>query len=141
MVKVNELLIEHVKELRKSLERWKVYEEISFEEFSSDIDKQNMIFHGMLRAIQAAIDIGNDIIAMKNLEEPTSYKEIFIILSNAKIIDKKLAKELSSLAGFRNVLVHLYYKIDLKRAYHILKTKRKVLERFLKSITKKIKLI
>ena len=134
-----ELLIEHLKELTKALQTWKRYEKITLNEFLKDEDKQNMVFHGMLKAIQAAIDIGNDIIAMKNLEEPSTYKEIFEILQRNKIISSSLALQLSSLAGFRNALVHIYWKIDIKRAYRILKTKRKALEEFRKNCLKFLK--
>lgn len=39
--------------------------------------------------INSAIDLGNEIISAKKLEMPHSYREIFEILSNRKIITKK----------------------------------------------------
>lgn len=96
-----------------------------------------MVFHGMLKAIQATIDLGNDLITEKKLEEPSTYKEIFLILERANFLDKRLARELSSLVGFRNVLVHLYWKVNLKKVYRILKTKDRILEQFKRRIMTK----
>lgn len=133
---MSEKIFLYLKELVKNLEKWKEYEKISEEEFLSNEDYQNMIMHCMLRAIQASIDIGNEIIRMKKFREPSSYKEVFEILYEKKVIGKDLKEELKFLAGFRNVLVHLYLEIDLKKIYKILKTKRGVLEEFAKIVKK-----
>ena len=50
------------------------------------------------------------------------------------IIDEELSEELKKLAGFRNVLVHIYYDIDLNRVYEVLISGRKNIEKFLKII-------
>jgi uncharacterized protein YutE (UPF0331/DUF86 family) len=131
---MKELINEYIKELIKALKQWERYEKIKKEEFLSNEDIQNMVFHGMLRAIQATIDIGNSIIEIFDFEEPSTYKEIFEILKRHNIINEELAERLKRLAGFRNVLVHLYYDIDLNRVYEVLINERKTLEEFLKVI-------
>jgi len=76
-----ELVEEHLKELKKYLDVWKRYKkEVKFWDFYENIDVQNMVLHCMFVAIQSAIDVANDIIVMKNLEEPSTYKESFEIL-------------------------------------------------------------
>lgn len=131
------IIQEYVNELKRRLGLWKKQEKISYKEFKENIEKRDMIMHNMLLAIQSAIDIGNELIKKNNLEIPSSYKDIFAILGKNKIINKDLTKQLEFLAGFRNVLVHLYWKIDLKRVYLVLKRKRKILEKFYKLIRKK----
>ncbi len=68
-----------------------------------------------------------------------SYREVFRILGDSKIIDKKLARELEKLASFRNVLVHLYWRIDYGRCYEIFARKRKILEKFLGAVARLIR--
>jgi len=116
------------------LEKWKQDEKISFKQFLSDTEKQNSVCYNMLISIQCAIDLGNFIIEKKGLEIASTYSEVFQILEKNKIINKKLADELSFLARFRNALAHIYWKIDLKKVYRVLKTKRTVLEKFLKFV-------
>ncbi|MEM5832198.1 MAG: DUF86 domain-containing protein [Candidatus Aenigmatarchaeota archaeon] len=131
---MKEKLEVYLKLLIKSIEKWKEYEKICKEIFLSNEDYQNMIMHCMLKAIQASIDIGNNIIQIKKFREPSSYKEIFDILWENKIIGKELKEELKKLASFRNVLVHLYTEIDLEIVYNVFKEKRVYLEEFAKAV-------
>jgi uncharacterized protein YutE (UPF0331/DUF86 family) len=136
---VEEMVVEKyqlIEELRRRIKKWKEDEKVSFETFRKDLDKQNSICYNMLIAIQTAIDLGNLIIEKKKLRAASTYAEIFEILEEGAIIDKKLAKQLSSLARFRNVLAHLYWKIDYKKVYKVLKFGRRVLEKFLNAIGK-----
>ena len=41
-------------------------------------------------------------------------------MGRRELIPEELAKELSNLAGFRNVLVHIYWQLDLDQAYGVL---------------------
>jgi uncharacterized protein YutE (UPF0331/DUF86 family) len=127
-----------IEELRRRIEKWKEDEKVSFETFRKDLDKQNSICYNMLISIQTAIDLGNLIIEKKKLRSASTYAEIFEILEEGKIIDKKLAKQLSSLARFRNVLAHLYWKINYRKVYKILKFGRRVLEKFLNAVRKQV---
>ena len=134
------LLKEHLKELKFSLRNWKRYKaRVKKEEFLKNEDVQNMCFYEMFTAVQAAIDVGNDIISLKDLREPQTYKEIFEILKNSGVIDGRLCDRMKRLVGFRNVLAHFYWKIDLERAYRILKVGDKILERFAETVKRKLK--
>lgn len=126
--------IKQLKELERRLAKWKSYKMVSFSEFSSNLEKQDSIIHNMLVAIQAAIDLGNSLIEKRGLEPPSTYAEIFSILGDGKLISKSLSREMQKLARFRNVLVHFYWNIRLRKVYHVLKTKDVVLERFYKVV-------
>lgn len=132
-------LQEHLNELKKRIELWKKQESIDFNDFAKEIETRDKIMHNMLVAIQSVIDIGDDLIRIKNLEMPSSYKEIFDILGKHNLIDKGLTREMAFLAGFRNVLVHLYWKIDLKKVHAVLRSKRTYLEEFYEKAVKFIK--
>ena len=121
-----------IKELERRIEIWNKDEKISYENFINDIEKQNAICYNMMICIQCLIDLGNIIIEKKGYEIASTYAEIFEILKRHKIIKNSLAKELSFLARFRNVLAHVYWSIDYKKVYNVLKTKRKIVENALK---------
>jgi len=101
-------ILSHLRELSESLEDWRRYQSISIEELRLERDKRNMVLHSMLISIQSAIDIATYIIAEKGLRKPSTYRETFEILEEGQIISEDLANDLSDLAGFRNVLVHIY---------------------------------
>jgi uncharacterized protein YutE (UPF0331/DUF86 family) len=67
----------------------------------------------MLISIQEAIDIGTHLISKEGIGKPVTYKETFELLGQAKIIPEEIAEELSDLVGFRNVLVHIYWQLDI----------------------------
>ncbi|MHC1626259.1 MAG: type VII toxin-antitoxin system HepT family RNase toxin, partial [Methanoculleaceae archaeon] len=84
----------------------------------------------MLLSIQSAIDIATDVIAEERLRKPFTYRETFEVLAEEGIIPGSLARDLSNLAGFRKVLVHIYWGMDLKQVYAILQHDLAVLRAF-----------
>jgi uncharacterized protein YutE (UPF0331/DUF86 family) len=128
-----EILKSLIAELDRRLELWEKQQKISFAEFQN-IERQDAIMHNMLIAIQIAIDLGNEVIKAKKLGLPSTYKDVFRILAEKKLIAKDLASELERLAGFRNALIHLYLDIDVREAYRMLKQKLKPLKQFYKFV-------
>nr|MDO8089809.1 DUF86 domain-containing protein [Candidatus Sigynarchaeota archaeon] len=64
------------------------------------------------------------------MKKPSTYRESFEILADSNIIPPSLADDLSDLAGFRNVLVHGYWKLNLKEVYSVLQKDFVFLEEF-----------
>ncbi len=89
-----------------------------------------MVLYAMLIAVQAAIDIGEQIIAERRFDRPGSYREIFELLGARGVLEPDLAARLASLAAFRNVLVHVYWKLDRDRVEAQLREGREPLDRF-----------
>lgn len=127
-------ILRHMRELQDALEDWGRYQRIPRERFFSDRDTRNMVFHAMMVGIQSAIDIATDLIAEEHLRRPASYRETFEILGENGILPEPLTRDLSALAGFRNVLVHIYWDLDLEQVYAILQQDLAVLTAFLDAI-------
>jgi uncharacterized protein YutE (UPF0331/DUF86 family) len=125
-------ILSYLRVLNDALTDWENYQSISVEELRKDRDKRNMVLHALLVSIQAAIDIATYIIAQRGLEKPSTYRETFEILGRKKIIPEELANELSDLAGFRNVLVHIYWGLNLDEVYSVLQNDLRVLKDFMK---------
>ena len=68
-------------------------------------------------AAQCAIDAALELISKRDLGVPQTYRDVFAVLANAKIIDSQLLEELRAWAGMRNVLVHMYTELDLDRVH------------------------
>ena len=79
---------------------------------------------------ECIIDIGNHIVADKNLGSPGSYREIFQILNDHDFIDEKLSQKLQEWTGYRNILVHGYLKIDHEVAYEAIQEDFEDIESF-----------
>jgi len=110
------------------------FQEIEFEELHTDRDKRNMVLHAMLISIQSAIDIANHIIADKGLRKPSTYRESFEILYEERLIPKVLSDRLSDLAGFRNILVHIYLRLDIDAVYEVLQRDLSALKEYERAV-------
>lgn len=134
MIVDREGMIGHLRELSAALSDWERYRTLSLEDLKSDRDKMNMVLHAMLVSIQSAIDISNHMIAEKKLRKPATYRETFEILHEAGLIPLPLCESMSELAGFRNVLVHIYWKLDMDAIYGILQNDLETMKKFEKTI-------
>lgn len=85
-------------------------------------------------SIECILDIGNHIIADMRYRKPENNKDIFLVLYENKIIDEKLKNNLCNMAGFRNILVHDYMKLDRGLVYEIINNNLKDIEEFVKKI-------
>ena len=121
----------HMQELQDALSDWRRYQSIPRDEFFSSRDTRNMVFHAMMVSIQSAIDVATNIIAKEHYEKPTTYRETFEILGKNGLVPENLAKELSALAGFRNVLVHIYWDLDIAQVYEVLQRDLGYLEEYM----------
>lgn len=65
---------------------------------------------------------------------PEDYGDCFRVLKETKILNEQLGERLIKMARFRNLLVHLYWEVDNKRVYEIIKKDIGDIEDFLKKI-------
>lgn len=116
--------------MEEALDDWQRYQRYSLQDLKKDRDKRNMVLHAMLVSIQSAIDISSHLISQNDLKRPSTYREAFDLLGQAGMIPEELAGELADLAGFRNVLVHIYWDLNLEEIYGILQNDLKTLRLF-----------
>ncbi|GBE54294.1 MAG TPA: DUF86 domain-containing protein [Euryarchaeota archaeon] len=134
---VDERIADLLDELEEAVKDWERYSAFSLEELTLNRDKRNMALHAMLLSIQASIDISNYHIVKHDMKRPSTYRESFEILAEEGLIPRKLAEELEDLAGFRNVLVHIYWRLNLEEMYGVLKNDLKTIKEFI-FVVKKI---
>jgi uncharacterized protein YutE (UPF0331/DUF86 family) len=87
-------------------------------------------------AIQCIIDISNHAVADLKLRLPSDNAELFELLAANKTISAALARRLTAMAGFRNILVHEYLEIDRKKVYSVLKNDLADFEKFIRAMSK-----
>ena len=66
---------------------------------------------------------------------PEEYAGCFSLLHEADIIPADLCDRLQKMARFRNLLIHVYWKIDYGQVYEIIQTRLKDLRDFSSTIT------
>jgi uncharacterized protein YutE (UPF0331/DUF86 family) len=129
-----ELVRSRCQEIEDSLERLERIEEIGKEGFLKDRDLQDIASYRLLVAIEAALGLCYHIAAKRLKRVPEEYAECFAILSGAAIIPLELSERLQKTARFRNLLVHMYWKIDYGAVYDILHNSLGDLRRFSQAV-------
>ncbi|OQX51362.1 MAG: hypothetical protein B5M54_11020 [Candidatus Aminicenantes bacterium 4484_214] len=93
---------------------------ISKEEFLKSQEKIDSSKYNLIIIIEGAIDICNHIVARAGGRAPTDYGDCFAILGELEILSPELVEKLKKMAKFRNLLVHLYWKVDNQRVFNII---------------------
>lgn len=81
---------------------------------------------GIDLAVSASVRLG--------LGSPPTYADAFRALASAGVLDRDLAERLARAAGFRNLIVHAYADLDLRRVHAIAATGPEDLQAFLAAL-------
>ena len=91
------------------------------QDFVNSADKVDAAKYNLIVAIEGAIDICNHIVAKGGGRAPCDYGDCFAILGEMGILSVELTEQLKKMAKFRNLLVHLYWQVDNRKVYEIIK--------------------
>ena len=91
----------------------------SYEEFSANRRDVWAAESCLRRALEAIFDLGRHILAKGFGLGVTEYKQIATELETAAVLSHSRARLLSTLAGYRNRLVHFYHEVTSEELYEI----------------------
>lgn len=123
-------LLLYLEEMVSQLEE----KDITEQKLQADIDLLFSVEHRLHTAIEAVINISEHIVAGLNLGHVDHAKDTIKILAQAGIISKDLAERLGKAADMRNILVHQYFDIDVKKIADATTKDLKDLREFARSI-------
>lgn len=106
------------------------------ERFLGDRDTQDIASYRLLVAIEAALALCYHVSAKRLRKVPEEYAECFQILAEGGIISGELSLKLQKTARFRNMLVHMYWKLDYNVVFDILNDSLEDLRTFSREIAK-----
>jgi uncharacterized protein YutE (UPF0331/DUF86 family) len=98
--------------------------------FLNDRAAQELVSFSLFLGFQEALDLAAHVIADRGLPLPTTAREHFEILANAKLLTHDVANAMASCAGLRNLIAHAYGNLDLGRMYDELPLGRDALRGF-----------
>ena len=103
-----------------TLERLRSY---SLTDLQKDREKAWSVEHGLQLSIQIIFDTGNHILAAKGEQEIEEYVDVIDKLGEKGIVPSEFAQAIRGMAGFRNLLIHEYASVDMKKVYDILQNR------------------
>ncbi len=82
------------------------------ERIAHDIREERFVAHTLQLSIQAALDIASHIVSDGRLGEPQTNQELFDLLQQNHWLTPDLTETMRQMAGFRNMIVHGYQRVD-----------------------------
>ncbi|MBN1773621.1 MAG: DUF86 domain-containing protein, partial [Deltaproteobacteria bacterium] len=103
---------------------------VDFKRFTTDRMAFDAVLHAMTLSGQCAIDLALMIVADRALGLPPTYREAFDVLARNGVIPADWMEPLGRWASIRNLIVHLYTKLDLQELHEAYTTRTGVLRDF-----------
>lgn len=101
------------------------------EKFEPATDVSDAVILHLWQATQIALDLAMAACLELNLGTPTSYADAFLKLADSGHLEEDLAQRLALAAGFRNVVAHMYERLDMRRVHRAARRRPEDLRRFL----------
>jgi uncharacterized protein YutE (UPF0331/DUF86 family) len=120
--------------LKDSLQKLRDLSTLSKDDLLGNYEKIDAAKYNFIVAIEAAIDICNRIIAQHGLGFPQDYADVVKVMGEKGVFKDELTNKLVQMVKFRNLLVHLYWKIDDERVHTYLGENLSDFEKFTKAI-------
>jgi len=127
---VHEKVAKKLEQLREYVGYLKNYQKYSLDNLTKDHTLKGAVERYLHLSAECVIDIAEIIIAELRLRKPEEYREAIDILGEAGILPHEFAYRFAPIAGFRNILVHEYTKIDLAEVYRHLQQDLADFEKF-----------
>lgn len=89
-------------------------------DFLADFRNTESAKYLFIVATEAAIDLCNHIVARRGGRAPQDYADCFVVLAELDVVTPELVNRLKQMARFRNLIVHLYWRVDNARVYQII---------------------
>jgi uncharacterized protein YutE (UPF0331/DUF86 family) len=126
-------------EMDESLRKLRSLSKLTEDEFLGHYEKIDTAKYNFIVAIEAIIDICNRIISKRELGFPQDYSDVIKLMSQEGVLEGDLVGRLIEMVKFRNMLVHLYWKIENNRLYQYLEENLGDFEAFKEAIRKYLK--
>ena len=133
-----DLIIAKAGSIRRNLKRISEKGGVDLDTFLGDIDRQEMVSFNLHQAIENCTDLAAHIISEEGLGVPGSASEMFYLLEENGYLSLHITEKMIKAVGLRNLIVHEYGKIDLKRLFDIVHKDIQDINDFIASIFQKL---
>ena len=131
-----EKIVLRLDKLKEFVKELKTYQNTTKEELEEDFKTAAMVDRFLELACESVLDISRLVVTDQRLKIPEDSKGYISALGKAGILEEKFAEEFSKIAGFRNILVHMYLDIDYGEVADKINNKLGDFEKFSQQIAK-----
>ncbi len=99
-------------EIQGAREELKRFEKMSLDEFLSSRDNYAIGEHHLRKALEGILNVSTHIVSrLPGGVKSKDYTDVIIALGDSEVLPKEFALKIRGMAGYRNRLVHLYWKV------------------------------
>jgi uncharacterized protein YutE (UPF0331/DUF86 family) len=106
------LILRKFSELDEYLGQLQEYQNLTARKYHGDWKTQRIVDRTLQMAIETCLDIASHLVSDRGWRTPDGYADTFRVLAENKVIGRGLLPKLERMAGFRNVIVHHYDRVD-----------------------------
>jgi uncharacterized protein YutE (UPF0331/DUF86 family) len=129
-----DLIRTRCEEIEESLRRLEKIIAKPKDAFLGDQDLKDIACYRLLVAIEAALGLCYHISSKRLKKVPEDYAGCFALLAESGIIPADLSANLQAMSRFRNLLIHMYWKVDYAKLYEVIREDLGDLRRFAQAI-------
>ena len=130
----DEVILGKLHHLRESCTFLREVQPTPLARFREDRMLRLAVERALQEAIEACLDIARRVLLMSGQPLPDTNRELFSALAGLGILRGEGVQRFAEMAGFRNVLVHEYDRIDLRVVHQVLRHRLGDLEGFGRAI-------
>lgn len=127
-------LLDILQTLEEYLQELKGYQSFSKEKIVGDRQIQSAVRYALQTAVQCVLDAGLHVLVDSGIARPKDNREIIQLLGEKGILPADFAKKIEGMAGFRNILVHRYFKVNSEIVYEHVRDRLGDFEKFIKHL-------
>jgi uncharacterized protein YutE (UPF0331/DUF86 family) len=116
-----DLLRRKLAELAEYVAQVSEYRDLTVEGYRADWRTQRIVERTLQMAVETCLDVASHVVSDRGLRAPSTYAETFEILVAARLMSAGLGRSMVQMAGFRNLIVHEYARIDAGAVIRILR--------------------
>lgn len=112
----------HLLELERTVAALRQLQGLTVSELEHSLEKRWAVEHGLQVAIQSLLDIGNHVLVAAGVNDIEEYADIIDRMGQMGILPEEFARAIRPMAGFRNLLVHAYTRVNPAKVHQMLQT-------------------
>ena len=90
----------------------------SFDQFMTDVDTRDLCVHHLRIALESVLDVCRHFLAVVGVSLAELDTTNLIVLAGDKgLLDATFARHIRGMAGMRNAIVHVYWRLDNEAIY------------------------
>lgn len=107
-----ERIITRIEDIKNAVLELQKFQPMNWEEFLSKKENFHLACYWLRIAIEAVLTIGTHIISrLPSNGTKKDYTQVILSLADYDVLPRDFAQKIKGMAGYRNRLVHLYWKV------------------------------